>query len=70
MDYGNGVSYHGNWVDGVREGSGVLKETIQVGTTNAEVRYEVYEGQWENNQRHGVGKMKYFNGTVYEGQWR
>jgi hypothetical protein len=29
----------------------------------------VYEGEWENNQRHGNGTMRYVSGNVYEGQW-
>ena len=28
-----------------------------------------YEGQWKNNNYHGVGIFKYSNGDVYDGEW-
>jgi hypothetical protein len=33
------------------------------------VNGDVYEGQWEADERHGQGKRTYVNGDVYEGQW-
>jgi hypothetical protein len=29
----------------------------------------VYEGEWHQGLKHGVGKMVYANGDVYDGQW-
>ena len=31
---------------------------------------DVYEGELENGERNGKGKMTYTNGIVYEGFWR
>lgn len=28
-----------------------------------------YDGCWENDLRHGFGKLKYPNGDYYEGGW-
>eukprot|EP01038_Epipyxis_sp_PR26KG_P005293 gene5293-7355_t len=30
---------------------------------------DVYDGEFVENMRHGVGVMKYFNGDRYEGEW-
>ncbi len=29
-----------------------------------------YEGEWENGQRHGKGRLIWKNGKIYEGDWR
>ena len=29
-----------------------------------------YDGQWQNNKRHGFGVRRYQSGNVYEGNWR
>ena len=34
-----------------------------------EYEYGTYEGDLENGERHGKGKMTYSNGEVYEGEW-
>lgn len=31
---------------------------------------DVYDGQLENGQRSGNGKMKFVNGDIYEGKWQ
>ncbi len=28
-----------------------------------------YDGDWQNDKRHGQGKMLYYDGSSYEGQW-
>ena len=28
-----------------------------------------YEGEWERDQRHGLGKMFHPDGSIYEGEW-
>ena len=30
---------------------------------------ESYDGQWENDLKHGFGIMKYADGTTYYGYW-
>ena len=31
--------------------------------------YAMYEGEFNDGVREGVGRMFFFNGTVYEGCW-
>ncbi|CAM9451858.1 unnamed protein product [Ectocarpus sp. 6 AP-2014] len=66
--YPNGDTYSGEFVDGLREGQGVL--TYITGNT--------YHGQFKANQFHGLGCMNYgpliengkeICGRVYEGGW-
>jgi hypothetical protein len=30
----------------------------------------IYVGEWKCNQRHGWGKMKWFDESEYDGEWR
>lgn len=30
----------------------------------------VYEGEWQDNKKHGRGLLKYANGSVYEGEFK
>lgn len=32
-----------------------------------EIKFRIYEGQWENDFKHGKGIEKFANGTLYEG---
>jgi len=52
-----GVEYQGEWVDGMRDGTGTL--TYKNGS--------VYEGQWERGMKWGNGKMTYASNNYYEG---
>lgn len=45
--YENGISYEGDWVNGIREGNGTLKHYNNI----------VYQGQWQNDQFNGRGKF-------------
>ncbi|CAM9399332.1 unnamed protein product, partial [Discosporangium mesarthrocarpum] len=67
-EYPNGDKYTGEFVDGLREGQGVLKYAS--GNT--------YQGFFKANQFHGVGTMKYaplvedgvvITGRTYKGEW-
>lgn len=29
----------------------------------------IYVGSWENDLKHGQGKMTYASGEIYEGEW-
>jgi hypothetical protein len=31
---------------------------------------DIYEGEFREGKRHGVGMYRYANGDAYEGQWR
>lgn len=53
-------TYEGGFVDGKRNGNGVMRYT----------NGDVYEGNWVNGEREGNGKMKYDNGKIYIGSWK
>jgi hypothetical protein len=50
--------YKGEMKKGAIEGRGVLISSSFI-----------YEGHWNNNQRHGLGRLILANGDVYEGSW-
>ena len=60
-DVGDGKVYKGQWNKrtGEREGVG-----IQFWPDGSK-----YEGQWEQGQANGRGRMTHSNGDVYEGAW-
>jgi hypothetical protein len=56
-------SYDGEWTDGKMNGEGTL-------IYNNKYKSETfYKGQFNNNMKNGVGKMKHVNGDIYEGEW-
>jgi hypothetical protein len=64
IEYANGESYQGDFVDGIRAGQGSFVSKLK-GTA--------YEGEWEMDAPNGVGKMTFSDGSVFEGdvmQWR
>jgi len=53
-------------------GKDVTHPTFQLVTAFGPVELDdgsVYEGQWLQNQRHGLGKSLFINGDFYEGYW-
>ena len=58
--YQNNDIYEGDFLDGKREGRGIYRY-FEKG--------DKYEGQWEDNARHGIGKMVYNNIGEYHGYW-
>jgi hypothetical protein len=61
---GGGV-YVGDFVGGVKHGKGVLT-TTGIGFLREQ---EVYDGQWKAGVRDGKGRMEFFNGITYAGEW-
>ena len=59
MDYANGDSYTGIWVNDQRTGHGV--HTSLDGSR--------YEGQWKNGRKHGKATMSFANADQYTGDW-
>ncbi|CAF2670496.1 unnamed protein product [Rotaria sp. Silwood2] len=59
MNYANGYTYTGDWVEDVATGEGVFIWTSG----------DQYEGQYQNGQRHGKGSYTYANGDKYTGDW-
>ena len=56
----SGSKYKGHMVDGIRTGYGVY--TYADGVNH-------YEGQWQNNKAHGLGRFKEEE-SEYMGQWQ
>ncbi len=66
--YPNSDTYTGDFVDGLRHGSG--KYTYAKGSGGEDEAQNVYEGEFENNEKHGIGKMIYVNKGTYYGYWQ
>ena len=49
----------GNWKDGRLHGNG----------TERRINNEVFEGTFNEGKRQGIGKLKWNDGAVYEGEW-
>lgn len=58
-----GDKYLGLFKDGNRSGLGVMTYMV-----NGSVTCE-YSGEWRLNNKHGWGKMKWEDGSWYEGRW-
>ena len=75
----NGNVYDGGWVDDKMQGIGTLTTASAIKFTGRfiagvsenvgvlEVEGNIYEGECENMQPHGKGKLRLPNGDVYEG---
>lgn len=59
MKYKNGGVYRGAWVNGVRQGWGIM-----------DWGRERYEGNWFNDKEHGNGFYRYYDGREYQGEWK
>ncbi|XP_075035766.1 radial spoke head 10 homolog B isoform X2 [Mixophyes fleayi] len=79
------VSYVGEWYKGIRHGKGTIFYNAE-GTSWYEGEWihkdkegwgvqrfksgNIYEGQWQNNKFHGMGRMKWLSSNEeYMGQW-
>lgn len=62
--YPNGDVYEGQWIDGLRSGSGTL-----VFGAGSPWYGDRYEGQWLDDLRHGEGRYTWVFGDVYQGRW-
>ena len=54
----------GNFIEPIKK---LLKDNIPI--INVKYKYGIYEGQYQNNKRHGYGKFTFENGEVYLGEW-
>ncbi|XP_054993776.1 MORN repeat-containing protein 1 isoform X2 [Sorex araneus] len=59
VTYRAGGWYEGEFRRGVREGLGLLQDTLG----------QLYRGSFHENRRHGRGHMAFRNGDSYEGDW-
>eukprot|EP01124_Arcella_intermedia_P031606 TRINITY_DN7181_c0_g1_i1.p1 TRINITY_DN7181_c0_g1~~TRINITY_DN7181_c0_g1_i1.p1 ORF type:complete len:1288 (+),score=388.27 TRINITY_DN7181_c0_g1_i1:29-3865(+) len=76
-------TFFGDFVDGVKQGRGVLKQNIHEpvvyegtwksgylhGFGKLEDSLGKYEGDWEKGLKKGKGKMTYKDGSTYDGYW-
>lgn len=60
MMYRTGKLYSGEWLNGVKQGNGIMQYA----------NGDFYEGQWYKDLRHGFGKLQFYRaGEFYEGEW-
>jgi hypothetical protein len=71
-EMGNGATYVGQWVNGLREGFGTFTWS-KYGPLSG----KVYEGEWKDNSPNGKGKIYYerggdkkFEGMSWEGEFK
>ena len=64
----DGQRYKGNWTSDRPNGQGDLIWLEQNGLNK--IFRNRYSGNFENNQRSGLGKFFYANGAIYEGEWK
>jgi hypothetical protein len=58
-----GDIYEGDLTKNKREGNGICRCFNGDG-------YDVYDGFWEHDKKHGKGNQKFANGALYEGKWK
>mmetsp|Transcript_71714 Transcript_71714/g.226586 ORF Transcript_71714/g.226586 Transcript_71714/m.226586 type:complete len:678 (-) Transcript_71714:106-2139(-) len=56
----SGAFYEGEWVNGVRQGKGILEYSPGV----------FYDGEWQDDMMQGHGTFTYANGNTYKGEWK
>lgn len=54
-----GTYYDGETVDGVKQGSGVMRYPDR----------SEYKGHWQDDKRNGFGTHRLADGTTYNGEW-
>ena len=80
-----GMVYEGEFMDGMRHGNGIWRESNSPDATTYEGEYyhdkkhgegvykwrsgSYYKGSFYNDQRHGYGEMYWIDGSSYKGQW-
>eukprot|EP00486_Rosalina_sp_Unknown_P003483 CAMPEP_0201568190 /NCGR_PEP_ID=MMETSP0190_2-20130828/9137_1 /ASSEMBLY_ACC=CAM_ASM_000263 /TAXON_ID=37353 /ORGANISM="Rosalina sp." /LENGTH=208 /DNA_ID=CAMNT_0047989041 /DNA_START=85 /DNA_END=711 /DNA_ORIENTATION=- len=84
VQYANGDTFEGDFVDGKKTGQGIYFWKEQNATYDGEWNEDVrtgngkftypdgskYVGQWKENQRSGKGIMTYPNGDSYDGEFK
>lgn len=61
--------YEGNWVNGYREGKGKSYNNF-VNNKGFFESWELFDGDWKDDKRNGLGTMYEKNGTVTKGKWK
>jgi radial spoke head protein 1 len=63
VSYPTGHLYDGDFVNGLRTGTGIYTYTLEEG------KIDKYEGEWLDNFKHGIGKMVYSESGEYFGRF-
>lgn len=58
MKYSDGTEYTGDWINGVRQGQGIMK-----------YNNGIYDGEWQNDKKNGRGTYTWNDGKKYEGAY-
>jgi hypothetical protein len=59
------LQYRGQFKKSKQHGTGVLLRR----PTGPQKEEEIYDGEWMNGEKHGLGKYYYFKDTFYDGDW-
>jgi len=66
----NGDEYRGSFKCGKFNGKGVMNYRFLTGFMQSDKESGVYDGEWANGIRSGIGKMKWTDSSIFEGEWR
>jgi len=69
VTYPNGDVYEGEFQDKVKHGKGKYTFAAKEDEADEEAVQAVYEGEYINGRRAGLGTMTYPDGSRYRGQW-
>jgi len=59
------LQYRGQFKKSKQHGNGVLLRKPTAGSKEE----EIYDGEWMNGEKHGLGKYYYFKDIFYDGNW-
>lgn len=69
VSYLNGDVYEGKFKDGKKSGFGMLQYKSLLSPEDGSLEWGHYEGNWKANLRNGSGRMRWSDGSEFEGLW-
>ncbi|KAF0683885.1 Aste57867_24112 [Aphanomyces stellatus] len=70
LEYANGDVYAGTFGSHVRDGKGrLVRAPMEASSTGSALCERAYEGEWQQDRRHGAGVVEYSNGATLKGTW-